>query len=102
MVSHDFVPGIWRFHAIYLCVTGVLALCFFPYALYISLFFIASACAMGIVLTASKRLLASHILALAIGLGTPVVVMGNFLPYQSIAFFGLLIGSIAGARKLLF
>lgn len=96
------LPGIWRFHLIYLVVTTAMGWSFFPYSSFASLFLIAVICLGGLVLACFQRLLATHILALAIGLGTPVVVIAGLLPFQTFTLFALLLLGIVLARKTLF
>ncbi|HEX9924709.1 MAG TPA: hypothetical protein VGD99_18785 [Anaerolineae bacterium] len=96
------VPGIWRFHLIYLVVTGAIGWSFFPYSAFASLFLISGVCIFGIFLAVYNQLLATHILALAIGLGTPVVVLAGLRPLPTLALLSLLIFGIILGRKILF
>jgi len=96
------VPGIWRFHLIYLLVTMALGGAIFPFSQFISVLLISGVCAFGIILAFSKRLMAAHVLAAAIGLGTPIVVLANLLPAQTAIFFLLLIFGISMLRRFLF
>jgi hypothetical protein len=96
------IPGIWRFHLIYFFVTLAMGWSFFPYAVFASLLVIAGVCVVGLVLVYIRWFLATHILALAIGLGTPVVVFGGLLPLHTLILFFLLISGITMARKTLF
>ena len=102
--ANAFVPiqGIWRFHLIYLLVTMVLGGAIFPFSQFISVLLISGVCAFGIILAFSKRLVAAHVLAAAIGLGTPVVVFASLLPAQTAIFFLLLIFGISMARRFFF
>ena len=96
------VPGIWRFHLIYLLVTMAIGGAIFPFSQFISVLLISAVCAFGIILAFSKRLMAAHVLAAAIGLGTPVVVFASLLPAQTAIFFLLLIFGISMVRRFLF
>lgn len=96
------IPGIWRFHLIYLFVTVGLSWSFFPYALFASLFLVAGICMVGIFLAYYKQLLATHILALAIGLGTPIVVLARLWVIHTLILFLLLIFTIILIRHILF
>ena len=96
------VPGIWRFHLIYLVVTGALAWSFFPYSAFASLFLISGVCIFGLFLAVYNQLLATHILALAIGLSTPVVVLAGLRPLPTLVLLSLLTFGIILGRKILF
>lgn len=103
-VSKTFVPvsGIWRFHLIYLLVTMALGGAIFPFSQFISVLLISGVCAFGIILAFSKRVIAAHILAAAIGVGTPIVVFASLLPAQTAIFFLVLIFGISMIRRFLF
>jgi len=96
------VPGIWRFHVIYLVVTFVMGLAIFPYSQFLSLLLISVVCVVGIVLSLSRRLLAAHVLAVAIGLGAPVVVCAWLLPAQTVILLLTLITAAFVTRRILF
>ena len=96
------VPGIWRFHLIYLLVTVAMGLSMVPYPQGISLFLLGGACLAGIGLCLFQRILAAHILALAIGLVAPVVVLAKLPIVQTTIFLAGLIGVIFLARRYLF
>lgn len=100
--GHMFVPGIWRFHVIYLFVTLLMGLAIFPYSQFISLLLLSGVCAFGIVLSVSRRFVAAHILAVAIGLGAPVVVFARLLPVQTVVFFLCLVIGLIMVRRFLF
>lgn len=97
-----FVPGIWRFHVIYLLVTLVMGLAIFPYSQFISLLLLSGVCAFGLILSVSRRFMAAHILAVAIGLGAPVVVFARLLPAQTVIFFLCLLIGLTLIRRFLF
>lgn len=96
------VPGLWRFHLIYFFITMALGWSFFPYSLFASLFLIAAACVFGLLLAYFRKLLATHILALAIGLSAPVVVLARLLLHHTFILLSILILGIVLARKTLF
>lgn len=96
------IPGLWRFHVMYLFVTSAMAWSFFPYATYLSLFLVAATCVAGIVCSRLQWFMASHILALAIGLATPVVIFAGLRWYHTALMFLLLLAGIFVKRKSLF
>ncbi len=96
------IPDIWRFHLIYMVVTIAMGWSAFPYVVFSSLFLIAGLCAFGLIVAYFRWFMTAHVLALAIGLGTPVVVFGGLLPSQTIIFFVCLIGGIFLGRRFLF
>lgn len=100
--SPFFVPGIWRFHLIYLFVTLAMGLSIYPYSQFVSLLLISGVCAFGILLAFSNRPMAAHVLAVSIGLGAPVVVLAFLLPVQTVLFFLFLIFGITMIRRFLF
>ena len=55
-VSRSFapIPGIWRFHLIYLFVTLALGAAIFPFSQFISVLLISAVCAFGVILAFSK------------------------------------------------
>lgn len=96
------IPGLWRFHLIYFLVTLIMGWGFFPYALYLSLVLIAVICFFGIVCSALKWFAISHVLALVIGLGTPMVVIGQMNWIVTVLTFLLLFGIVFRFRRDLF
>lgn len=96
------IPGLWRFHVMYLCVTMAMGWSFFPYATSLSLLLVTAACVAGIVCSRLQWFMASHILALAIGLGTPVVVFAGLRWHHTLLMFSLLLVVIFIKRKSLF
>jgi hypothetical protein len=98
------VPRIWLFHLIYLFVTLSLAASIlrFSYFVSLSLIFITAVCALGLLLVWLRRFMAAHILAVAIGLGAPVVVFARLWPLQTILlFFFLILGIFIIRRSVL-
>lgn len=75
---------------------------FFPYALYLSFVLIAVICFFGIVCSALKLFAISHVLALVIGLGTPMVVIGQMNWIVTVLTFLLLFGIVFRFRCDLF
>ena len=100
--SFEPVPRIWRFHAIYLVVTLVLGLSTFPYPVFASMFLVAAVCLLGLITAMLNWALAAHILAVAIGLGTPVVFVGRLTTTPTLVIFTLLIAGVYVGRKFLF
>ncbi len=96
------IPGIWRFHLIYLVIISLMALSVFPFYLYVSLLIISGICVFGLLLSYFKRLLATQVLALAVGLGSPIVVFAVLLPAQTIILFLFLILGGTITRRALF
>ncbi len=98
------VPRIWLFHLIYFLVTGVLSLSVVQYStgVAISLLLMTLACTAGMILAGFKRLLATHILAIAVGLIAPVIVFGRLGPLStSLLFTGLVAGIFLVRRFIL-
>jgi len=101
-IPFDPIPGLWRFHVLYLAVTSVMGWAFFPYRTFVSLFLIAAGCAVGLLFSYIKLKMASHILALAIGLGTPVVVFAGMAWWHTGVLFIILLSAIFVFRHELF
>ncbi|MGB0386665.1 MAG: hypothetical protein ACPGWR_17785 [Ardenticatenaceae bacterium] len=104
LMQYEFEPiaKIWRFHVIYFVVTMALSWSMFPFPTSFSMFLVSMLSALGIVLDVMKKSMAAHILAVAIGLGTPVVVFATLLPYQTILFFACFTGLLYLVREHLF
>lgn len=96
------IPGLWRFHVMYLLVTVAMGWSFFPYATALSLLLVAASCVAGIICSRLQWFMASHILALAIGLGTPVVIFAGLRWYYTVLMFLVLLAAIFVKRKSLF
>lgn len=98
------VPRIWLFHLTYLIVTVALAASIFSYspAVSASLLIVSVTCALGIFLVRLRQVMIAHVLAVAVGLGAPLVVCGRLLPYQTLLLFTMLLAVIFIARKSLF
>ena len=96
------LPGIWRFHAIYLFVSASLGWSFFPYSVYASFLMISLVSAIGLILAFTEKQLVAHMLALAIGLITPAVALIRLVPLHTLIIFALLIFGIFRYRKVLF
>jgi hypothetical protein len=96
------IPGIWRFHLIYLLVTAALVWAFFPHRPYGSFIVVVGLCLAGLLLAHRRLEQASHILALAIGLGMPVVFFLRPSPLLTLGFFAAVIAAVFVARKILF
>ncbi len=97
-------PRIWLFHLAYLLVTLALAASIFSYSQVVSmsLLLISSVCTFGMVLVRLRRLTAAHLLAVAIGLGVPIVVCTRLWPIQTIILFLVLTIGIFLVRRSLF
>lgn len=98
------VPGIWRFHLAYLFVTLAMGWSFSPYnsTLTTSLLLVAGACFVGMLLAFWRQVRAAHMLALAIGLGTPVVVFAGLWFVHTILLFAALLSGIFVGRDDIF
>ena len=102
--SFEPVPRIWLYHLIYLLVTIMLAISIlrFSHLVSTSLLLISAICMVGILLARVRRQLAAHVLAVAIGLGAPIVVCARLFPGQTLLLFLVLISGIAIFRRFLF
>ena len=96
------IPGIWRFHLIYLLVTAALVWAFFPHRPYPSFILVAGLCLVGLLLAHRHQEQWAHILALAIGLGLPVVFFLRPSPLLTVGFFAAVIAAVFAVRKILF
>jgi len=98
------VPRIWLYHLIYLMVTIMLAISIlrFSHLVSTSLLLISAICLVGILFTRVRRELAAHVLAVAIGLGAPIVVCARLFPTQTLLLFLVLISGITIFRRFLF
>lgn len=97
------VPRIWLYHVIYLVVTVLLAASIVRFSTLVaaSLLLISAICVTGIGLARRRRYLAAHLLAVAIGLGAPVVVCAHLLPLQTVLLFlALILGTFIFRRTL--
>lgn len=103
-MTHRFepVPGIWRFHLIYLFVTASLGWSYFPYATYSSFLLISTLCAVGMLLAYVQWSLETHILAVVVGLGTPVVVFGALSLFPTAILFSLMTLGVFLGRRVFF
>lgn len=100
--SFEPVPGIWRFHLIYLLVTAALVWAFFPHRPYLSFVLVVGLCLIGLLLARYHYERAAHIMALAIGLGLPVVFFWRPSLWLTAGFFVALIAAVFAVRKVLF
>ena len=96
------IPGLWRFHLLYLVVTAVMGWSYYPYDTSTSLLLVAGFCVLGLIFSRQQWHIASHVLALAIGLGTPLVVFLGLSWGQTAVMFVPLLLSIAYFRRHLF
>ncbi len=96
------IPGMWRFHVIYMTITLVMAWSAYPFSLFASLLVISGACGLGMVLAFYKRFMATQILALTIGLGSPIVIFAKLLPVQTVVFLSVLVLGFTLIRRSLF
>ena len=98
------VPRIWLFHLVYLLVTVALAISILRFSTLVSfsLLLISFAAGVGVLLARTHRLVAAHILAVAIGLGAPIVVCARLWPNQTVILFIFLVSGIFMARRSLF
>lgn len=97
------VPRIWLYHVIYLVVTVLLAASIVRFSTLVaaSLLLISAICVAGIGLARRRRYLAAHLLAVAIGLGAPLVVCARLLPLQTLLLFlALILGTYIFRRTL--
>ncbi len=104
MEHHQFnpVPRLWRFHLIYLIVTLALSWSIYPHPTSLSVLVISSLCVSGIWCDLQDQHTSAHILAVVIGLGTPVVLLTRIVPYQTILFLCCLIAFFFLLRDHLF
>jgi hypothetical protein len=96
------MPCFWCFHLFYWIVTAALSWAFFPRQTYSSFLLVAGLCLVGLLLARRRYERAAHILALAIGIGTPVVVFLRPSPLLTLAFFVVVIAAAFAVRKTLF
>jgi len=96
------IRGIWIFHMVYLIVTIAIALSAFPHALFVSLLLISAFSAVGLLLAVTQQFMASQVLALAIGVGSPIIIFATLSPLFTVALFLLLTLLFATVRKWLF
>ena len=103
-MEHQFkpIPRLWRFHLIYLVVTMALSWSMYPFPTSLSMFLVSMLCAVGILLDLMKKSMATHLLAVAIGLGTPMVLLAGLVPYQTMLFFACFVGWLYTLREYLF
>lgn len=105
MIEQQFepVPGIWRFHLIYLVITIAMGWSIFPFPTFATMLLISLLCFFGILLALTRKWsLESHVLAVAIGFGTPIVIFGRLLLFQALIVFLILILVLLLAHKHLF
>lgn len=97
------VPGIWRFHLIYLVLALGMAWAFLPYSpVFQSLLIVAGFCVLGILLCVVRQTLAAHIVALTIGLGTPIVFIFRPVPLPTTIIFLVLLAIVVHYRDEFF
>ena len=92
-MEHQFdpIPRLWRFHLIYLVVTLALSWSIYPFPTSLSMLVISCLCVSGIWCDVRNQDMSSYILAIVVGLGTPVVLFTRIVPYQTILFLSCLI-----------
>lgn len=102
--SFEPVPRIWLYHLIYLLVTIMLAISIlrFSHLVSTSLLLISAICLVGILFARVRREFAAHVLAVAIGLGAPIVICARLFPAQTLLLFLVLISGITIFRRFLF
>lgn len=103
-MDYNFRPieGLWRFHLIYMIVMLIMAWSFFPIITYQSFLMVGLFAFVGLVSFAGKWQLVSHILAVVIGLVSPIIFFAQVGWWQTIVL--ILILSVIGfaVRKVLF
>lgn len=103
-MEHQFdpIPRLWRFHLIYLIVTLALSWSIYPHPTSLSILIVSALCLSGIWCDLQDEHTSTHILAVVIGLGTPVVLLTRIVPYQTILFLSCLIGLFFLLREYFF
>ena len=102
--AFESVPRVWLFHLTYFVVTILLAASIlrFSYNVAVSLVLIAVICAVGVLMARFRKLVGAHVLAVTIGLGTPIVVCARLWPNQTLLLFLTLLFGIFMFRRFLF
>lgn len=97
------VPGIWRFHLIYLILSASMAWAFLPYdPVYQSLVLVVGFCMLGLLMALGRQILAAHVMALTVGLGLPIVLILRPVALPTFFIFVVLLLGIIHYRDDLF
>lgn len=102
MTDFEPIPGLWRFHGLYLLVTGAMAWSFYPFPGWDSILLLVGLCGAGLLFAYFDLHMVVHILATVIGLGTPVVILIRPVWSTTAVFLALFITLVTLFRKQLF
>ena len=102
MVEFEPIPGLWRFHGLYLLVTGALAWSFYPFRGWDSILLLVGLCGAGLLLAYFDWQMGVHVLATVVGLATPVVILLRPLWTTTAVFLLLFLTILTLFRKQLF
>ena len=96
------IEGFYRYHIIYFSVSAILAWAFYPYQVYVSFGMMGILCVMGLVFLFVDRYVLSQVVALAVGLGAPIIFFAQLTFIGTMVLFGILLAGGYAARDLLF
>jgi hypothetical protein len=104
VMSEEFkpVPGIWRFHFIYLVVMLIMAWGAHPFPVFTSLLLVGAVCVAGLLLAQFRQELATHMVATVVGLSSPIIFFAQLGVWVSLGVIAVLSAGIILFRKWLF
>lgn len=102
MTDFEPIPKLWRFHALYLLVTGALAWSFYPFPGWDSILLLVMLCGVGLLFAYFDLHMSVHILATVIGLGAPIIILIRPLWTTTAVFLLLFAAAVTLFRKHLF